>query len=204
MAHLHKRTNRKRPVPLRFWEKVQRNERDKCWPWLGTRKPNGYGMIGIGGKIVSAHRLSWELTYGEIPPGFFVCHKCDNPPCVNPSHLFLGTAEDNVHDAQAKGRIPVARPRPPKVRRVRPPSNYVPKVRNEERTKEYEEYRRHYVQNKEHILATARAWRKTHPGYWKKHKEKMANYWQFYYEQNRERILQKNRKWSKDHPKRNR
>lgn len=90
----------------RFWPKVDRRGPTECWPWIGSRKPMGYGHLIINRKDYNAHRLSWELENGPIPAGMHVLHKCDNQPCVNPSHLFLGTHTDNMHDMDAKGRKP--------------------------------------------------------------------------------------------------
>lgn len=78
---------------------------DGCWQWLGSKDKDGYGTIKLRGRRVrKAHRLSYELHKGEIPEGMQVCHSCDNPECANPSHLFIGTTQDNKNDSIAKGR----------------------------------------------------------------------------------------------------
>ena len=86
----------------RFWLYVRK--KDGCWEWLSYKDNNGYGRINYGGKPFLAHRLSYMLKYGDIPAGKVVCHRCDNPGCTNPDHLFLGTQADNVEDMHAKGR----------------------------------------------------------------------------------------------------
>lgn len=91
----------RRSVDDRFWEHVY--ETEGCWMWTGPLS-HGYGWLGIGTLHKLAHRLSWELHYGPIPEGLGVLHRCDNPPCVRPDHLFLGTFEDNMNDKLAKGR----------------------------------------------------------------------------------------------------
>ena len=97
------------PIPIseRFWPKVDREtDSNGCWPWIGSRNPKGYGTFFISGKRKEgAHRVSYKLIYGDIPKGQCVLHRCDNPPCVNPSHLFLGSPADNTRDALTKGRL---------------------------------------------------------------------------------------------------
>lgn len=85
----------------RFWAKVQKTA--TCWLWTATRNPKGYGLFKIAGTCRPAPRVAWELLHGPIPDGFYVCHTCDNPPCVKPAHLFLGTPTDNARDRVAKG-----------------------------------------------------------------------------------------------------
>ena len=89
----------------RFWKKVDRSGGpDACWPWTGCLQSMGYGATHIGRKYTLAHRASWVWLRGDIPDGMFVCHRCDNPRCCNPAHLFVGTAQDNTDDMLAKGR----------------------------------------------------------------------------------------------------
>ena len=88
----------------RHFDKLGPND---CWLWQSTTNANGYGLIAVGRKgegQLLAHRVAWELTYGNIPEGMLVCHHCDNPRCVRPEHLFLGTHADNTHDMMLKGR----------------------------------------------------------------------------------------------------
>lgn len=91
-----------RPIPMRFWPHVQKS--DTCWEWTAGRNEHGYGRLYYKGKMTLAHRVSWELHNGSVPDGKFVLHHCDNPPCVNPAHLWIGDHTDNARDMAAKGR----------------------------------------------------------------------------------------------------
>lgn len=97
----------------RFWSKVLRGDPKECWPWIGGNGRNGrpskkdganYGLYNWGPKNYIASRFAWMATYGEPGDGLFVLHKCDNPPCCNPTHLFLGTPLENAQDMVKKGR----------------------------------------------------------------------------------------------------
>jgi hypothetical protein len=98
----HERLLCKPPNGNAFWRRVRVGSPEECWPWTGAKHKQGYGLYGAGPK--RAHRVAWTLVHGEIPPGLQVLHRCDNPPCVNPGHLLLGTALDNQQDKAAKGR----------------------------------------------------------------------------------------------------
>jgi hypothetical protein len=96
---------RKQPVEERFWSKVKKT--NGCWIWTGYRKPGyrqGYGEVRMDGRTQRAHRVAWKLINGPIPLGLFVLHHCDNPSCVNPDHLWLGTQKENMRDSRIKGR----------------------------------------------------------------------------------------------------
>lgn len=80
---------------------------DECWPWLGSKDAHGYGQLNAlreRGKMIKAHRMQWEDTLGPIPTGKEVCHRCDNPSCINPGHLFLAAHAENMSDMKEKGR----------------------------------------------------------------------------------------------------
>lgn len=84
-----------------FWDKVDKRGDNDCWNWTGFKFPTGYGRLGRKGY---AHRFSYLLANKVLPRGLCVCHSCDNPSCVNPNHLWLGTVADNMHDRDKKGR----------------------------------------------------------------------------------------------------
>src|SRR5882672_10379584 len=88
-----------------FWRKVDKRPFG-CWVWTAWKNSKGYGNFNIGERKWKAHRLSYTFFYGPIPDGLLVLHRCDNPSCVNPDHLFLGTARDNFQDAISKKRLP--------------------------------------------------------------------------------------------------
>ena len=95
----------KTPLAERFWSHVAVTSPDDCWEWIAARLPKGYGLTSDDQRRRRyAHRVSWEMTHGPIPDGLFVLHHCDNPPCVNPAHLFLGDQHDNHVDMVLKRR----------------------------------------------------------------------------------------------------
>lgn len=108
--------NKPKPIPnlsigdiARFWSKVDKRNHNECWPWKGSCRPGGYGQLtvfvnGIA-RCILAHRISWALSFGDSG-NLLVCHRCDNPPCCNPAHFFLGTGADNNADKVSKGRVP--------------------------------------------------------------------------------------------------
>ena len=88
----------------RFLSRCQRQDDEECWEWQGAKTSSGYGYLRVGFQRVAAHRLSYELFIGPLPQDLFVCHACDNPKCVNPSHLRAGTHRDNMDDLLARRR----------------------------------------------------------------------------------------------------
>lgn len=100
----------RKSLETRFWLKVDKKPgfgpHGNCWLWTACRALNGYGQMNLGsGRKAMAHRLAWAFRHHEeIPPKMYICHTCDNPPCVNPDHLFLGTPSMNMIDCKDKGR----------------------------------------------------------------------------------------------------
>jgi hypothetical protein len=132
----------------RFRAKAILNETNGCHEWQGCLQSRGYGQVRLSGKVEYAHRLAWRLAGREIPTGLYVLHQCDNPKCVNPEHLFLGTQAENLADMQRKGRG--RRP-------------YPKELPAEERlAAKRERNRRWRKQNRAHISAYNRAYQEKH------------------------------------------
>jgi len=105
----------------RFFASVDKSE--ECWIWRGNKNQRGYGLFHLRDINVSAHRVSWRIVHGDIPEGLYICHRCDNPSCVNPDHLFPGTPLENAQDMVRKGRH--AHPNPSKDYRPKYQKNYM-------------------------------------------------------------------------------
>lgn len=105
-GHVKKSLAKRAQLAERFWRQVDRRGPDECWLWLGAQYPYGYGVIRVyPQRNVRAHRLALELSGVVVPQDLEVCHSCDNPPCCNPRHLWVGTHTENMRDARNKGRI---------------------------------------------------------------------------------------------------
>lgn len=89
----------------RIWSLVDAKGPDDCWPWIETAEEGTYGRLSVGGVVVAAHRVAYELSHGPIPAGQVVRHTCDNRPCCNPAHLVVGSQLDNMRDAVERGRL---------------------------------------------------------------------------------------------------
>ena len=126
-GYLYVRGQKVKPPKERLLALVVKDEGTECWNWQGSLSDKNnplrhYGKLVIGSrkdgtrKTVRAHRYAYQVFIGEVPQELFVCHKCDNPKCINPEHLFLGTRQDNVDDREAKGRnkLPHKKPQSPK------------------------------------------------------------------------------------------
>ena len=107
LACANRAKSTKTPPEARFWKFVPSKPDGSCWLWQGSKDSHGYGRISTetGKSPAKAHRVAWEIHFGSIPTGLSVCHACDNPSCVNPNHLLLGTQRANALDAARKGRI---------------------------------------------------------------------------------------------------
>lgn len=105
----NRREENQKLIPIRFWLQVDKNgpvpehypELGNCWIWTGPHQ--NYGLVQVKRRTMGAHKLSWILEFGAVPSGLFVCHKCDVKLCIRPTHLFLGTPQDNSSDAVGKG-----------------------------------------------------------------------------------------------------
>jgi len=94
----------RKTLKQRLLDNVRVDEQTGCWDWLKFKDRNKYGHIKVLGKSELVHRVAYQTLVGDIPSGMFVCHRCDNPSCLNPEHLFIGTNQDNIDDKVAKNR----------------------------------------------------------------------------------------------------
>lgn len=93
------------PTHLRFWRHAYISDGNRCWIWGGVKDQYGYGRIAYRTQSLKAHRVAFEMRHGPIPDDMVICHSCDNPSCVNPNHLFVGSQSENMQDASRKGRL---------------------------------------------------------------------------------------------------
>jgi HNH endonuclease/NUMOD3 motif len=105
MSETQQRRSRIDPLTRLLRSTEKHDGSDGCWVWTGAKNQNGYGNFFLDGQIMKAHRASYQLHLGCIPEGLQVLHRCDNPSCIRPDHLFLGTPDDNMKDASSKGRL---------------------------------------------------------------------------------------------------
>lgn len=98
------------PAEDRFWQKVNKDGPNGCWVWIAANDGRGYGQLRVNGRALKAHRISYEMRYGSIPEGLEIAHRCDNPSCVNPDHLFAATHQENMQDSIDKGRASMPPP----------------------------------------------------------------------------------------------
>lgn len=134
------------PPEERFWPKVDKRGPNECWPWLASNDQHGYGAFWTGEYLTKAHRFSYSLANGSIPDGIDILHRCDNPSCCNPDHLFAGTAKDNVDDMISKGR------------ESKPPRNRVDGERNghaQYTDAQVRQFRKEFAERKTSIAAFA-------------------------------------------------
>lgn len=89
----------------RFWSKVDVRKKNECWEWLGSRRHNGYGGLKVNGRVERSNRIAWELFHQESLGDRQALHKCDNPACCNPNHIYAGTESDNMYDTHHRGRM---------------------------------------------------------------------------------------------------
>lgn len=114
------------PAIARFWKKVDKSGGpDACWLWTAAKEHSGHGALSYKNKLMQAHRVAYVLAHGSIPDGLIICHRCNVPACVNPSHLYAGTHQDNMRDAINAGTTPHLMPKSIcKYGHERPPGSY--------------------------------------------------------------------------------